>query len=787
MEESLFAKVDIELLDLGLQELENDYKTIKELVSGKGDESEIIAGLQGFSLKGAHDQVVRGLFYGFLLGHPWFNFLLLTSRDGFMVLCKSLVVSLPKLKNPMKAVELLFALIKIDSPGYPETFLYYLRTLPLNKQVSAHIESIVLQPVVCMVFYKYLRQAAIEPENVRQETLKVINFIWKRQKNHLLSIGRDLFRLVRNIAESPDIDEIWNDLLSDVSEGCPLYWALLSTPTNPKFHSMLIPPLLESKLIFIVENSPLQSFPKYLKWILEAFPSYLLQDIARFLVNFMPSQESSPRWQLVAWILSAVTDQTVLASVKHAVTFDCLFFTPNDQIYSIEPCLSLIKYSLIKFPLMAKDLTEFLLNSYENYDKRLTPSIKKSLKEVMNLGYLNGFFPPLELLCRNEKILQIHRDKLTEISETDSSNLNLLILQETEDTYISTKRTIMENMGEVAFRHASEPTFDSLVSILQRFSVLGDDLYHFLMKCMLHEYTLPLTLECPSNLLLTKIFQESENNIKVGELLKYMINIESSIGVRFLLYSLHNNPSLYLKYSDKLERDVKISLEDLSMQSLSWIFRKLFTTLPNHVNVGLLHFFLQTATFEQIHQIELDVNHGSFKIITDKLAEILEKSVEFSQNEQIFLWIIITAEKDLESLDVILDAFNKNLNTHWEALSGFFHFLLKHRLSLKSEHVRALLQFPVRNFRMAIMNVLDAVNMEVIEEAICHILAKSQFQGQINLLKHLKLWVESDTKLVDILRGKNLQSILSSTLHILSSDYFKEFSKLLDIRQRVDR
>lgn len=785
MEDSLFIRLDVEILDSNLQEIENDYKIIKELISGKSDESEIIAGLQGFSLKGAHDQVVRGLFYGYMLGYPWSNFLLLTSRDNFMVLCKSLVVSLPKLKNPTRAIELLFALIKIDSPGYPETFLYYLRSLSLNKQVHMHVESLVLQPMACMVFYKYLRQAALEPEAIKQDTFKTINYIWKRQKHHCLSIGRDLFRLARSLADNSNIDEIWNDLLSEVNEGCPLYCELLATPTNPKFHSMLLPPLLESKLIFIIENSPLQSFPKYLKWILETHPAYVLQDIIRFVVSFVPAQESSPRWQLAAWILSAVSDQHILNQIKQALTFDCLFFSPNDQIYSIEPCLSLIKYSLLKFPQIGKDLLEYMLNVSEEYDKRLAPSIMKSLKEVMNLGYLNGFFPPLESLCRNDKLNSTLRSKLTEISEVDSSSLNMLIMQETEDTYINTKRTIMENMGEVAFRHASEPTFDSLVSILQRYSVLGEDLYHFLMKCMLHEYTLPLNLEISQNLVIFKIFQEAESNAKVGELLKYMINIESSVGVRFLIYCLHNNPGLYFKFTDKLERDVRSSLEDLSMQCLSWIYRRLFLSLPGKVTVSLLHFYIQTANFEQIHQVELDISHGFYKIIDEKFQELLEKSVEFTPNEQIFLWIIITAEIGLEPLDSILDAFNKNLNTHWEALSGFFHYLMKHRHELKAEHVRALLQFPVRNFRMAIMNVLCAVNYEIIEEAICYILAKSQFQGQINLLKHLKLWVESDVKLVDILRGKNLQSILSSTLHILSSDYFKEFSKLLEIRQRT--
>lgn len=784
MDESLFHRQDIELLDQGFQEIEGDYKTIRELIAGKNDESEILACLQGFSLKGGHDVVVRGLLYGYLLGYPWNNFLLLTSRDNFLALCNALVLSLTKLKSPQKAIELLFTLHKTESPAYPETFLYFLRTLPLIRQFLSNSEKLIDHPMIAMVFYKFLRQAALEPEPERQEYLKAINLIWSKQKNACLSIGRDLIRLISSLNDISGIDDIWKDLYTEVKDGCPLYWAVLTAPTNIKFHSMLISPILESKLIFIIQNSPPQSFPRYLKWVLETHPPILIPDMVRYIVNFYPTQESSQRWQIIAWFLAALTDHQIQANTKQALAFDCLFFSSNDQIYEIEPCLSLIKYSLAKCPQLAEELLEFLLTSAELYDKRSSQNIMKSLKEIMHLGYLNSFFPPLESLCRHDKIDIVLRSRLTEINEIDSSSLNMLLLQETEDTYISTKRTIMENLGEVAYRHATEPTFESLLSILSRFSVLGEDLYHFLMKCLLYEYTLPLSIEIPEYLILFKIFQESESNLKISELLKYMINVESSIGVRFLIYCLHVNPGIYLKYSDKLERDVKAALEDFSLQCLSWIFRKIFISLTNVVTVGLLQFFFQTANIEQIHQLELDLNHGYYIVIGDNLPELLEKSVEFTSNEHIFLWKIINAEVKIENLNLIFDAFIKNLSVQWEALSGLFHYLLKHRKSFNIENVKSLLLFPIRNFRIAIMNVLSNVNFDMIDEAICFILAKSQFQGQINLLKHLKLWVESDSRLVDILRGKNLQNILSSTLHILSSDYFKEFSGLLEIRQR---
>jgi hypothetical protein len=128
---------------------------------------------------------------------------------------------------------------------------------------------------------------------------------------------------------------------------------------------------------------------------------------------------------------------------------------------------------------------------------------------------------------------------------------------------------LMDSLGEQALRYATEPTYEGLYQILLRFHLLGEDLYSFLMKCLVHEYTLPLTLETNNMQVLGKIFAEAENNTKIGDLLKYMLNIESSIGIRFLIYCLQTTPGLYNKFSDKLERDLKSGMEDLSLQSLS--------------------------------------------------------------------------------------------------------------------------------------------------------------------------------------------------------------------------
>ena len=291
--------------------------------------------------------------------------------------------------------------------------------------------------------------------------------------------------------------------------------------------------------------------------------------MVRFIVTYLPGRETCPRWQMIAWLLSAANDHHIQANIKQALVFDCLFFSVADQMYTIEPTLSLIKYSLGKYTHVSEEILEFILTSAELYDKRSTPTIMKNLKEVMNLGYMNGIFPSLDSLCKNEKIDEMLRSRLIEINELNPVDNFISPVNESEDAYISTKRLLMENLGEQAIRYSCEPNFEGLWQILMRFSMIGEDLYNFLMKCMNHEYTSPLSLEINHSQLLVQIFNEAENNTKIGELLKYMVGVESSIGIRFLIYCLQTTPTIYLKYTDKLERDLKSGMEDLSLQSLN--------------------------------------------------------------------------------------------------------------------------------------------------------------------------------------------------------------------------
>lgn len=61
------------------------------------------------------------------------------------------------------------------------------------------------------------------------------------------------------------------------------------------------------------------------------------------------------------------------------------------------------------------------------------------------------------------------------------------------------------------------------------------------------------------------------------------------------------------------------------------------------------------------------------------------------------------------------------------------------------------------------------------------LLANSAFQTQINLLSHLKQWIDKEnTHLHGLLKTKQLQEALNATLQALSSDYLREYGCLLE-------
>lgn len=68
MELNLFEKSELEVLEAPLQEIEDSFVHVKDLISLKTDDSEVLAILQNKSIQGEHEIITKGIVYGILLG-----------------------------------------------------------------------------------------------------------------------------------------------------------------------------------------------------------------------------------------------------------------------------------------------------------------------------------------------------------------------------------------------------------------------------------------------------------------------------------------------------------------------------------------------------------------------------------------------------------------------------------------------------------------------------------------------------------------------------------------------
>ncbi|CAG9326087.1 unnamed protein product [Blepharisma stoltei] len=786
----LLEKAEIELLDSSIEDIEDSFKEVRDLIALKSEEIDILALLQSYSLQGDHKKLSKGLVYGILIGMDWLKYLLPTSRDNFQTACITLTQLIPYLKFSQRAIWLFTQLWKLDSPAFADMFLSFIRTFDLINEIKPELDWISNQPLISLIFYKILHQASLlanDGSPILFDYVQVLSQIWRRRKDACYAIGRDLIRIISSLAEVNGIEHIWNDLFAPGRDGNPLYWTLLMTPTHPKFHSMLLLPSIEARLIYIIENANQTNFTRYLKWILDEHDECIMPDLARFIVNFPANHEGIPRWQLIEWLLASAKDHHTQASIKQSLSFDCLFFNPlQDQLYSIEPMMSLIGFSLTRYQSvsLAEELLEFMLTSAEMYDKRSTKKVLRNLKECFNVAYTQGIFPSLEMLSSDERIDSLIRSRTTDLNENYMNGIEPVLspLCEIEEKINNEPREVMNSLGALGTQFANEPTFEILCEVLEKQSQVTEDLANYILKCLTNELLQPLSKEIQKNSILSQIFSQISQSQKMRELTKYLNSAEPAVGIRLVIYSLQTNSTLYLQFDSQLERDLKICLHDSNQEILSWIFPLVFENFPSIITPNIIHLYIQNSEIHTIYRTELDLSLKKYTIFSDNYVQILEKSKEFSSIEQAILWKLIQAEFKPEMISKILEYLKSSISAceQWESLSGLLTYLCTHISYLNDEHIKLLLQLPAKVFKVTVYIVFSKLPGNLIKENILEGLRRFQFHSQINLFKHLKHWTEQKGKLKDILKEKSIQEMLIQTLQSFASDYFKEFNCLLE-------
>ena len=775
------SALDFEILEPVYLDMQTFYRDIKKLLSTKTTEDECIAVLQSQPNSESAKQAI-GLMYGYLSGETWLKMLIYTSRDQCQQACAVLEKCLPRLKSLDRALTFLVELAPLWPPPYPKLLLAFIRTVDTSRYLYVLLDRICEQPTALpsLVFYRVLRLASLHAGNdpvLYQEDVSILNEIWRRRKSECLAIGRDLIRVLASMCTYLGLDSIWNDLMSSTREGVALYVCVLSAPTKPQYHSMLLTPVVEERLGYLMDKCNPANYARYMRWLIDGMNELSYPDFLRFILTRVSSSEpTTQKHVLAAWLLNTVTlNYPVRAWLKQSLVLDVLFLNPQEGVAGVEPFTSSLKFTLSKFPQMTEEIIEFLLLSADKFDPNSRQIITRNIKEAFHLADIHSILST-ETLLSSEKIAYDIRRRLSELLQVaiPVSAAGSMDSRGNSETGQGTG----DRFAELGKAFVLQPSLMTLTALL-KFTVVDEELTEFVLKTLTNDLLEPLSPVLSEASLLHQIFVAAESDIGVRTLVKSLKTMEPSIGLRLLIYSLRAGNNLYQSFeqtSVELERELQVGVNDISLQTLHWVYPVLFKSLPTLVTPGIIRLFLQTASPELLVSTEFDLMMGKYEIFRDKIEDTIEESAGFSSTEQLYMWKLILAEIKSERVSGIIRGVQKiiSLGNQWEAITSMIECLGRNKDTITSEQVAMLLSFPAKHFSQAVHISLMPVPPVIVEEAVVSSLSKPG-QSAYNILRHVKYWVEQKSKLGEVAGDESLLQAIKT----LPTEIATEFSVLM--------
>lgn len=781
--------LDIELVERVYAEIHEAFLYIKNVIGVMTQEEEVIALLQSKSVQ-EYERIIKGLVYGILAGEEWQRYLAFTNRDQYQTAASTLERLLPKLKSYDRARILLLELWKQNSQQLHSLIITFTRLSDLSALLRANVEWVYQQPAhfPSFVFFRTLKSLYVHShfeDPLMQEDLHVLLQLWTRRRGDCLNIGKEVLLMLAYLSALPEIEPILTDLQAT---GGTQLMELLRKPTVWVYQSMLIDPFMEEKLKFVLEKVNPAQFPRYLLWLVSSTPEYVIPDIVRFILTFESANVSTGnRWKAVVWLLEYTKERDIRAKVKLAFIFDLIFASEGDGLRLIEPLMEFLQTGIGQKPELINEILQFLVLTIDKFQPFLQPVMLQSLKSSLRHAEEQGLISPFDTILREPAISpdiyhqfqallarqQVPRSPELELTETEE-----------EEVTLSLPESVLLAYGEPAKLLAMAPSIDKLKNLLHVSNKVDEQMADFVLKCLTHEIAGELTQFVAEDSMLIHIFQAAEHDLACRELVKLMREKEAGIGVRLLVYNARMGSSLYqsLELKSYLERDLQSGLLDMTLETLNWLFPYVFEQMSANVTPSIVRFFLQICTQELLSHVLFDLLLHKYNLLQDKVREVLELAGELTTVEQLYLWKLIIAEVSGDNIGTVIETVQKcvTVTSHWEMISGLITFIGKWPSFLTTEHARLLLSFPSKHFAQAIHIALAFAKPSHIEEAILSIMQKSQFHAQINVLRHMKFWFENGLKLRKVVRSRAVQEVLGSTLQSLSSEYFKEFSGVLE-------
>lgn len=270
--------------------------------------------------------------------------------------------------------------------------------------------------LICMVVYTYLR--LIEDHNIpqlmslRQKEVNFVITLIRERFSDVLTLGRDLIRLLQNVARIPDFNQLWQDILTNPKSLCPTFTSiqqLMQTRTSRRYLQSRLTPDMERKLVFLTSHVRFGHHKKYQEWFQRQYlatpeSQSLRSDMIRFIVGVIhPTNEQLcsdiiPRWAVIGWLLTTCTSNVAASNAKLALFYDWLFYDPEkDNIMNIEPAILVMHHSMRSHPAVTATLLDFLCRIIPNFYPPCADKVKQgifnSLQQIIEKRVLPNLHP----------------------------------------------------------------------------------------------------------------------------------------------------------------------------------------------------------------------------------------------------------------------------------------------------------------------------------------------------------------------------------------------------------
>ncbi|CAG8511004.1 116_t:CDS:10 [Paraglomus occultum] len=375
-----------------------------------------------------YKETMYGILFAILTGKdstPHFNRMCVCVRDQFGVIVDRLralmeAADFHRLRQPIviKMLQLIEKLIEMDAKEIDKLVEIALRQAAGSNTTQANIEYCdtllgMLErnrikylykrgKMLRLSLYTYLRLIRDHlDESFDDLRRREINFcirLMRDQFHHCKLIGRDLVRLLIDVASITEFRDFWRDLLYNpqiLDERFDGLKTLVRMPTQSVYLTNRISPHLERLLTAIFKQDSYSGYRRRWQWLRDKYFSrpgsqYLAVDIIRYIVcvihptNEMLRSNLVKRYQIIAELISITSDEIIRPSALLALFYDWLFWKAQDNIMNIEPAILLIMETFESRNWQyCQMLIEFLRYEAYGFCKPLSEDIKKSVDAAM--------------------------------------------------------------------------------------------------------------------------------------------------------------------------------------------------------------------------------------------------------------------------------------------------------------------------------------------------------------------------------------------------------------------